>query len=61
MASKHISGENKIPRLAAMINQNLQQIIPFLQTRCRLLRLRSAFAILTGLLIHSLCNLCIEN
>ena len=33
---------------------------PFLQTRRRLLRRRSAFAILTGLLIHSLCNLFID-
>ena len=33
---------------------------PFLQTRRRLLRRRSAFAILTGLLIHSLCNLLID-
>jgi hypothetical protein len=42
----------------AMVDQNLQQMIPFLQTRCRPpLRLRSAFAILTGLLVHSLCNL----
>jgi hypothetical protein len=41
-----------------MVDQNLQQMIPFLQTRCRPpLRLRSAFAILTGLLVHSLCNL----
>jgi hypothetical protein len=45
---------------ATAADQNLQQMSPFLQTRRRLLRRRSAFAILTGLLIHSLCNLFID-
>jgi hypothetical protein len=40
--------------------QNLQQISPFLQPKRIQACLRSAFAILTGLLIHSLCNLFIN-
>jgi hypothetical protein len=44
-------------------DQNLQQTIPFLQARRRRRRplcLRSALAILTGLPVHSPCNLRIQ-
>jgi hypothetical protein len=43
--------------MATASDQNLQHISPFLHARRRLVRRRSAFAILTGLLVHSLCNL----
>jgi hypothetical protein len=45
---------------ASTNTQNLQQISPFLQPKRIQACLRSAFAILTGLLIHSLCNLFID-